>query len=189
MPDNPPILLHCCCGPCASACIERLLAEGRTCQLVFSNSNLDTEAEFDLRLENLRKVAGHFGLGEVLVDPYDHRKWLDWVSQTPDFAQCPEGGERCAKCFEWSLGRAASFAADYGMTFTTSLSVSPHKNSQKLMEIGGKSPFFEPYNFKKKNGFLRSIQLSQQLGLYRQKYCGCEFSHAANKPEDAPSGN
>ena len=65
------------------------------------------------------------------------------------------------------------------MTFTTSLSVSPHKNSAKLLEIGGRSPLFEPYNFKKKDGYLRSLQLSRQLGLYRQNYCGCEFSHAA----------
>lgn len=177
MPDAPPILLHCCCGPCTTACIERLLAEGRTCRLCFSNSNLDTEAEFDLRLENLRKVAGHFGLDEVLVDPYDHRKWLEWVAQTPDYAQCPEGGDRCAKCFEWSLGRAAHFAETHGMTFTTSLSVSPHKNSAKLLEIGGRSSRFEPYNFKKQNGYLRSVQLARQLGLYRQQYCGCEFSH------------
>ena len=176
MPADRPILLHCCCGPCSTACIERLLAEGRSCRLFFSNSNLDTEEEFTLRLENLRKVAVHYSLGEVHVDTYLHHDWLAHVSKVPGYEQCPEGGLRCAKCFEWSLSRAAQFAASLGMAFTTSLSVSPHKNSQLLMATGRTHSNFEPYDFKKRDGFLRSLQLSRQLGLYRQNYCGCEFS-------------
>ena len=177
----PPILLHCCCGPCATACVERLLAEGRQCRLCFSNSNLDTEEEFNRRLENLQRVAEHFRLGDVLVDPYDHAHWLEWVAKTPDFQQCPEGGNRCARCFEWALGRAEHFAAEQGCNFATSLTVSPHKNSARILQIGGRSTRFEPYDFKKRDGFLRSLQLSRQLGLYRQNYCGCEFSREASK--------
>ena len=182
MPALPALLLHCCCGPCATACVERLLSEGRSCRLFFSNSNLDTQKEFDLRLENLRKVASHYDLGEVQVDGYDHQGWLTHVSQVPGYAQCREGGERCAKCFAWSLARAARAAEAQGMAFATSLTVSPHKNSRLLLNIGGTYSHFEPYDFKKKDGFLRSSQLARQLGLYRQNYCGCEFSHAS-RPE------
>ncbi|MBR6470462.1 MAG: epoxyqueuosine reductase QueH [Victivallales bacterium] len=175
-----PLLLHCCCGPCSTACVERLLAEGRACRLYFSNSNLDSEGEFNLRLENLRKVAVHYGLGEVQIDAYDHRGWLSQVSQVPGYAQCREGGARCAKCFAWSLSRAAQAAAAQGMNFATSLTVSPHKNSRMLLSIGAEHSHFEPYDFKKSDGFLRSLRLSRQLGLYRQSYCGCEFSRTAS---------
>ena len=185
--EQPTILLHCCCGPCATACIERLLAEGRACRLYFSNSNLDTEDEFLRRLENLRKVAGFFGMGEVLVDPYRPDEWREHVSQVAGYESLPEGAERCAKCFEWSLGRTAQMAAALGMAFTTTLTVSPHKNSRKLLEIGGNHPHFEPYDFKKKDGFLRSIQLARQLGLYRQSYCGCRFSRRPPKETEGDS--
>lgn len=182
MPSPRPILLHCCCGPCSTACIERLLAEGRSCRLFFSNSNLDTEEEFTLRLENLRKVAACYSLGEVQVDAYRHGDWLSHVSKAPGFELCREGGARCARCFDWSLARAAQFASSLGLTFTTSLTVSPHKNSQLLLATGKTHPNFEPYDFKKRDGFLRSLRLSRQLGLYRQNYCGCEFSRKAPSP-------
>ncbi len=170
------ILLHCCCGPCASACVERLLSCGRQCQLLFSNSNINTREEFELRLENLRAVAAHFGLGDVIVDEYRHDDWLRHVSKLPGYESAPERGARCALCFAWSLARAQYFAERYDCAFATTLTVSPHKNSKLLASIGGQFARYEHNDFKKKDGFLRSLQLSRALNLYRQNYCGCEFS-------------
>ncbi|MCQ2404051.1 MAG: epoxyqueuosine reductase QueH [Lentisphaeria bacterium] len=178
-PENTPaapLLLHCCCGPCATACIERLRQEDRPCALYFSNSNLNSEEEFGRRLGALRAVAAHFGISEVVVDPYRHDLWLEFVSQVPGYATLPERGARCAKCFQWSLARTAAMAQARGEQFATSLTVSPHKDSRLLLGIGGVFGHFAPYDFKKKNGFLRSTILSRELGIYRQNYCGCEFS-------------
>ncbi len=174
----PPLLLHCCCGPCATACLERLAAQGRRCALFFSNSNLDSQEEFRRRLEALETVAAHFGIQEVLVDPYRNDLWTRFVGQQcPAYATQPEGGERCRQCFRWSLSRtAAAAAARRGWQFATSLTVSPHKNSRLLLSLGSAFPHFQPYDFKKKDGFLRSTILSRQLNLYRQNYCGCSFS-------------
>ncbi len=173
-----PLLLHCCCGPCASACVERLLAENIRPILFFSNSNLDSQDEFDLRLENLQKVAQHFQLSEVLVDEYTPEDWLKHISQCDNFQDCPERGLRCQYCFQWQLTRTAIMAQKLNADFTTSLTVSPHKNSDLIFNLGNAiAPnAFKPYNFKKQNGFLRSIQLSKELSLYRQNYCGCIFS-------------
>ena len=184
-PIDPPLLLHCCCGPCATACVERLLAQGRRPRLYFSNSNLDTEAEFLKRLDNLRRVAAHFGLAEPLVDEYRHADWLRHVAAIPDYAQCPEGGNRCRQCFAWNLARAAEKAREIGGAFTTTLTVSPHKNSRVIFAVGAAHPAFEPIDFKKQDGFFRSTRLSRELGLYRQKYCGCEFSHQATNNQDS----
>lgn len=174
--NGKTILLHCCCGPCASACVERLLAEGRRCRLLFSNSNLDTPDEFALRLENLRKVSAAFGLGEVIVDEYRHEEWRTSLQEVAGYAECPEGGARCSRCFRWSLSRTQHFAENEDCLFATSLTVSPHKNSALLAQIGGGFSRYEHHDFKKKDGFLRSLQLSRQLALYRQDYCGCEYS-------------
>jgi len=89
----------------------------------------------------------------------------------------PEKGARCAKCFEYNLRHTAEIADRYGYdAFCTTLTLSPHKVSRIIFEIGGQFPKFKPIDFKKKDGFLRSIQLSKEYGLYRQNYCGCEFS-------------
>ena len=175
MNDRPPLLLHVCCAPCASACVERLLQEGRSVTLYFSNSNLDSEAEYEKRLFWVRRLADHHGL-ELLIDPYDHSAWKTHVSGLPGYENCPEGGARCSLCFGWSLGRAAAEAKRRGMNFCTSLTVSPHKNSKTIFGIGSRWAHFEPYDFKKKDGFKRSLELSRQFGFYRQSYCGCEFS-------------
>ncbi len=175
VPDGP-ILLHCCCGPCASACVERLLAAGRPCRLFFSNSNIATQEEFELRLEQLRKVAAHFGLEAPWADDYRHDLWRAHVAALPGYETVPERGPRCALCFGYSLGRAAEAAARLGLPFATSLTVSPHKPAALIAQVGGRFPNYEHWDFKKQDGFLRSIRLSRQLGLYRQAYCGCEFS-------------
>lgn len=175
MNDSPALLLHVCCAPCASACVERLVAEGRKIALFFSNSNLVSGEEFEKRLACVRKLAAYHNL-ELIIDPYDHAVWEKQVSDVPNFEFAPEGGARCGKCFEWSLGRAADLAKSRNMNFCTTLTVSPHKNSRLIFSVGSRWSHFEPYDFKKQNGFKRSLELSSQFGFYRQTFCGCEYS-------------
>ena len=184
------VLLHTCCGPCASACVPALRDLGHNVILFFSNSNIDTEAEFEKRLENARKLAEAEGV-EIVADAYDHADWLEKVAKGLEDA--PEKGARCAKCFRYNLARAAAWAAEHGCeAFATSLTVSPHKVSKMVFAAGADAaweasakdcggsaaaaPRFLPVDFKKKDGFLRSLRRAAELGLYRQSYCGCEFS-------------
>ncbi len=167
------ILLHVCCAPCATACVERLLADGREVSLYFSNSNINSQNEFEKRLAYVEKIAGIFDVG-LEVDPYCHGAWLEHVRGLENEA---EKGLRCVKCFGWSLQRTAQKAMERDIEyFATTLTVSPHKDSRVIFEVGGQYPGFEPWDFKKKNGFLRSRELSNEFDLYRQNYCGCEFS-------------
>ena len=184
------VLLHTCCGPCASACVPALRDLGNEVALFFSNSNIDAEAEFEKRLDNARTLAAAEGV-EVVADSYDHADWLEKVAK--GFEDEPEKGARCARCFRYNLARTAAYAAAHGYdAFTTSLTVSPHKVSPMVFaagedaaweasakECGGSAaaaPKFLPVDFKKKDGFLRSLRRAGELGLYRQSYCGCEFS-------------
>ena len=184
------VLLHTCCGPCASACVPALRDLGDEVALFFSNSNIDTEAEFEKRLDNARKLAEADGV-ELVADTYDHADWYENVAK--GFEDAPEKGARCARCFRYSLARTAAWAAEHGYeAFTTSLTVSPHKVSPMVFEAGADAawgvsakdcggsaaaaPVFLPVDFKKKDGFLRSIRRTEELGLYRQSYCGCEYS-------------
>ena len=185
------VVLHACCGPCASACEPRLKEEGHEVVLFFSNCNIDTREEFEKRLAQARKLGAADGV-EVVADTYDHADWLEKVAK--GFEQEPEKGARCARCFRYSLARTAAWAAAHGYeAFTTSLTVSPHKVSPVVFAAGreaaamgtdpaanegrmGTDPAFLEVDFKKKNGFLRSLKRSSELGLYRQAYCGCEFS-------------
>ena len=167
------ILLHVCCAPCATACVERLVAENREVSLYFSNSNINSEAEFEKRLAYVEKIAGIFDVG-LEVDPYRHDDWLEHVRGLENEA---ERGLRCVKCFDWSLGRTARKAAESGIEFfATTLTVSPHKDSRVIFEAGKRYSGFELWDFKKRNGFMRSRELSSEFALYRQNYCGCEFS-------------
>ena len=192
------VLLHTCCGPCASACVPALRDLGNEVALFFSNSNIDTEAEFEKRLDNARKLAAAEGV-ELAADAYDHADWLEQVAK--GFEGEPEKGARCARCFRYNLARAAAYAAAHGYdAFTTSLTVSPHKVSRMVFEAGADAawsvsakncggsaaatPEFLPVDFKKKDGFLRSLRRAAELGLYRQSYCGCEFSRRSQSPKD-----
>ena len=166
------ILLHICCAPCGGGCVERLLAEGRSVRLFYSNGNLASLEEFERRLDSVKLLARHFGV-ELEVDPYDHAAYLAAVAGLEDE---PERGARCAKCFAFNLGRTARRAAELGLPFATTLTVSPHKNSAVIFAAGGAYPNFEAIDFKKRDGFLRSNQIARELGFYRQNFCGCEFS-------------
>ncbi len=173
METQKKLLLHICCGPCGSGCLPRL--KEREVVLYFSNSNLCSPEEYGKRLEAVKILASEYNV-PLITDPYDHEAWLKHVSSLENVADIPERGARCGLCFEYSLGRTAAKAAELGMNFATTLTVSPHKNSRLIFSIGGKYDCFEPLDFKKKDGFLLSINESRRLNLYRQTFCGCEFS-------------
>lgn len=174
------ILLHCCCAPCASSCIERLQQEGyEEVILFFSNCNIAPKAEYDLRLAALRQLAEICHL-TCLEDGYDHEAWRRHIA---GFENEPERGARCPRCFDFSFARASAKARELGIPFTSSLTVSPHKNSKLLFEVGSRYDNYEPHDFKKKDGFKRSRELVKLYGLYSQSYCGCEFSLRATSSE------
>ncbi len=167
------LLLHCCCGPCSTSSIERLHDIGYEIQMFYSNSNIYPEAEWKKRYEELVKVGEHFSL-PIINKEYHHDSWLKKIE---GHEKDQEGKGRCALCFEYNLQEAAIEAKNRGISyFTTTLSVSPHKKSLTIFSIGEKKDGFVPIDFKKKGGFMRSIELSKMLNLYRQDYCGCEFS-------------
>lgn len=184
------VLLHACCGPCASACVPRLREEGHDVALFFSNCNIDTADEFERRLAAARTLGAADGAA-VVADAYDHADWREKVAR--GFESAPERGARCARCFRYSLARTAAYAAAHGYdAFASSLTVSPHKVSAMVFAAGADAawevsaapcgggaapaPRFLAYDFKKRDGFLRSLARAAELGLYRQAYCGCEFS-------------
>ena len=166
------LLLHVCCAPCAAGCVERLIAEDREVTLYFSNSNIATEEEFARRLVSVEALARIFRL-PLEVDPYDHAAWLERVA---GLEAEPEKGARCPVCFGFSLERAARRAAELGVGFATTLTVSPHKSSRVIFEAGARWEHCEPYDFKKRDGFRRSRELARQYEFYMQNFCGCEFS-------------
>ena len=167
------VLLHTCCGPCASACVPRLKAAGHGVVMFFSNSNIDTREEFDRRLAEARKLAAAEGV-EIIVADYDHGRWLAEVAS--GFEDEPEKGRRCERCFRFNLARAAAARERLGAdAFATSLTVSPHKPSPVVFAASD-DPHFLKEDFKKKDGFKISVRRAAELGLYRQDYCGCEFS-------------
>lgn len=176
---KPKLLLHACCGVCSSSVIERLYPYFDI-TILYYNPNIYPKAEYMKRLVALEEIIDKMKLDVRLIElGYLHREFKDKVK---GLEKEKEGGERCNKCFYLRLEESAKFAKrnnfDY---FTTTLSVSPYKNSQKLNEIG--KMLEEKYNikylysdFKKKEGYKRSNELSNKYGIYRQHYCGCEYS-------------
>ena len=145
--------------------------------LYFYNPNMDGEEEYSLRRGELEKLKDKFGV-KYIAEPYLSQEFYDCIS---GLEKEKEGGARCKKCFELRLKKTADKAdADGYDYFATTLTVSPLKNSQVLNQTGelvqGNKAKYLPTDFKKKGGYLRSIELSNELGLYRQNYCGCEFS-------------
>ena len=170
------VVLHSCCGPCASACVPRLRERGDAVTMFFSNSNIDSREEYERRLAAARKLAAAEGV-ELVADAYDHETWLREVAAGCEDA--PEKGVRCERCYRYNLARTAAFAAANGFDgFTTSLTVSPHKPSAKIFAASD-DPRFLQEDFKKREGFKLSVRRAAELGLYRQAYCGCEFSRRA----------
>ena len=176
------VLLHSCCGPCASACVPRLKEEGHAVTMFYSNSNIDTRAEFEKRLAAAQTLAAAEGV-TLVADDYDHAAWLRAVAD--GYENEPEKGRRCERCYRYNLARTAAYAAAHGFeAFTTSLTVSPHKPSAKIF-ASSEDPAFLREDFKKREGFKLSVRRAGELGLYRQTYCGCEFSKRISREEPA----
>ncbi len=176
---RPTLLLHSCCGPCSSAVIERL-AEHFRLTLYYYNPNIEPEAEYRRRLAEQERLLTLLPGGlSLLPCEYDHDAFSAFAQAMADE---PEGGKRCLSCFALRLGQTARAAKENGFEyFTTTLSVSPHKNAEALNAIGEGiarqlGVRYLTADFKKKNGYLRSLQLSKAFDLYRQDYCGCLYS-------------
>jgi len=170
------VLLHTCCAPCASHCALALRDAGHDVTLYFSNANLAPEAEWQKRLDAVRILATHDAF-PLIVDATSHADWL--INVATGREQEPERGARCDSCFRYSLSRTYEAALEKKFdAFTTSLTVSPHKLSERIFKIGMEisEATFLAIDFKKHDGFKHSLTRSIELGLYRQSYCGCEFS-------------
>ena len=167
------ILLHTCCGPCATSSIETLLNNDIRPTLFFDNPNIAPNDERELRRENLHTVAKHYGVD--VIDGFTlHSEFLNRVSGLED---CKEGGDRCLRCFLLNAELTEKASKEHGFdSFCTTLTVSRFKNTARVWGEFSKLDGFEKIDFKKNAGFERSCKLSKELGLYRQHYCGCEFS-------------
>lgn len=179
--EVPSLLLHSCCAPCSSYCLEYLSTYFEI-TVFYYNPNIYPEEEYRTRVAEQQR----FILSLPAKHPISFREGAydteRFYTMTKGLEDCPEGGERCFRCYELRLREAAEAAKRYGMDyFTTTLSISPLKNAAKLNEIGAslEAEYGVRYlysDFKKKNGYKRSVELSEQYGMYRQYYCGCVFS-------------
>jgi len=173
------LLLHICCAP-DEAWVVHTLSETHDMRCFFCNPNIQPAEEYEKRLLEARKTALHFSV-PFSAAPYDP---VSWENAVKDLTDTPEGGARCEACFLLRLRESARFCAEIGWPrFTTVMSVSPHKKIAMLNKAGSRAAGengveYEPYDFKKKDGFVKSIQLGKELGLYRQDYCGCRLSKA-----------
>ena len=186
----PDLLLHSCCAPCSSACLE-VLTPHFNVTILYYNPNITDASEYDHRLdeekrfiETLNNNRG-FDNGNAFhpISMIDSRyEPNEFFKAVKGYEDCPEGEGRCFICYEMRLRETALAAKSHGFDyFTTTLTLSPLKNCDKLNEIGQRlskeyGVLFLPSDFKKKDGYKRSIQLSNDYDLYRQNYCGCIFS-------------
>ena len=179
--EKPTLLLQVCCAPCFCGSID-YLTEHFDVTAFFYNPNIQPKEEFNLRLDALKQLIEQYPSVKLVVPEQDEEEYLDFVKGLENEK---EGGSRCTACFDLRLEKTSQFmkdnkgAYDY---FATTLTVSPHKNAKVINEIGNR--LGEKYNvqylesdFKKKDGFLRSIKKSKELNLYRQDYCGCSYSN------------
>lgn len=201
--ERPKLLLHACCGPCSSYVLEYLV-KYFDITVLYYNPNIYPQEEYQRRLAELKQLYGVFppaleGKVQVVELPYNPEDFYAAVGTRaePELAVEPEKGERCRRCYEFRLKCTYIYAAenhyDY---FCTTLSISPFKDAEKINIIGLElqastatvvepvetSPRWLPSDFKKKGGFKRSLEISQEYNLYRQQYCGCVYSKN-NKPE------
>jgi len=194
--ERKSLLLHSCCAPCSSHCME-LLREFFDVTVFFYNPNISSEPEYSKRLEEEvrlienyneqvlshdltgMKSTGNASLIKIIRGEYEPSLFYEAAK---GYENCPEGGDRCRKCFRLRLAKSAEVAAELGFDYlTTTLTISPLKNADALNEIGREEAdragvLWLPSDFKKKDGYKRSIELSTMFELYRQDYCGCAFS-------------
>lgn len=190
MPKKPSVLMHACCGPCSTSCVERT-AEDYALTLYYYNPNITDKEEYYLRRDTLLQFLKSFNEEHrdmftvgYLEGAYEPERFIEKAAPLADE---PEGGRRCELCFALRLTETARMAKELGMEyFTTTMSVSPHKSYEKIKELGlileeETGVKFLDIDFKKKNGFGRSVELSKRYGLYRQNFCGCDFARYANE--------
>jgi len=174
---KPDLLLHICCAPCATRVVELLRSDFEV-HGFFYNPNIHPEEEYRRRLEAVRKYAEAVGL-DWEEGPYEPEEWFQYVRGYEDE---PEGGARCPLCYRLRLEETARRARELGFGyFATTLTVGPKKKARVINPIGRElgfkyGPTFVGGDFKKGEGFKRSVALSRRFGLYRQNYCGCTFS-------------
>ncbi len=168
-------MLHICCAVCAAACVERLRQEGHEVSGYFYNPNIQPPPEYQKRLQETERLSRQQCFPLIVEEDGIGQ----WQSRIKGLEGEPEGGRRCAGCFSLRLEKTAQLAAEKGFSaFTTTLSVSPHKNSRTINEIGRNvgGGLFLARDFKKQDGFKRAQELSRQYELYHQNYCGCIYS-------------
>jgi predicted adenine nucleotide alpha hydrolase (AANH) superfamily ATPase len=199
----PRLLLHACCAPCSSYCLE-YLREFFDITVFFYNPNITSENEYQKRVIEEKRLIEEYnrqvemsdfeGMNSdekarkisILEGDYDPKVFYEMAKGMEDLK---EGGERCKKCFELRLKETARIAKEKNFDyFTTTLTISPLKNADVLNEVGEKAAdeigaSFLPSDFKKKNGYKRSIELSHKFDLYRQDFCGCSYSKAQREQE------
>lgn len=179
---KPSLLLHVCCAPCSTACIERLKDYFKI-TLYFYNPNMDSFFEYEKRAKELISFCDKTRLDYIICE-YNDREFYDLIS---GLESEPERGNRCTVCYNLRLEKTAEFAKEKGFDyFTTSLTVSPLKDAERLNNIGFNCEKkygvkFLPSDFKKKGGYIRSIELSKEYNMYRQNYCGCIYSKREEK--------
>ena len=173
-----PLLLHSCCAPCSSACLERL-AEVFSVTVLYYNPNIDEREEYEKRKAEQIRFLKETGWAKILDCDYENEAF---EAMAKGLEEEPERGKRCYLCYELRLEKTAKVAKEKGFEwFCTTLSLSPYKNAEWLNEIGQRvgeeyGVRFLPSEFKKKGGYHRSVALSNEYGLYRQDFCGCRFS-------------
>lgn len=179
--EVPKLFLHSCCAPCSSYTLE-YLSNFFDITVYYFNPNISPKEEFDKRFAEQKRLIDELPAKhpiKLVLGEYDYN---DFLSIAKGYEDIPEGGERCFRCYRMRLESTAKLAKEQGFDyFCTTLSISPLKNSQKINQIG-----FEvaekygikwlPSDFKKKEGYKRSIELSKEYSLYRQNFCGCVFS-------------
>ena len=178
----PKLLLHACCAVCTSYPVLQLQQMGYDVILYFYNPNIYPNEEYQRRLEELKKLAERYNT-QLIVEETSYNYWLDLIKGLENE---PEKGRRCSICFKDRLSNAIQMAIKVDCEyFTTTLTVSPHKNSKQIFEAAynalkentnEKKPKFLEFDFKKQDGFKKTSNLADEYGFYRQKYCGCEFS-------------
>lgn len=178
----PKLLIHSCCAPCSSYVLE-YLSQYFSVTVFYYNPNIYPPEEYEKRVEEQAHFIEVFPAEhpiEFVDGPYESERFYNTVKGLETVG---EGGSRCFRCFELRLSKAVELAEKKGFDYvTTTLTISPLKNAPKLNEIGellcsDRNVKWLPSDFKKKEGYKRSIELSEEYGMYRQNYCGCEFSY------------
>lgn len=183
------LLLHACCAPCSTYCLTET-APKTNVTVFFYNPNMDSVQEYEKRLAELERLLKETGQANVIETGYRSQ---DFAAICAGFEDAPEGGARCERCFRLRLFETARLAKEGGYDFfATTLTVSPMKNAALINRIGEEAAkeygvSYLPTDFKKRGGYLQSVQLSREYGLYRQNYCGCIFSK--RRLEEAEANN